>query len=165
MPVSCPEILASMMRYNAGDAKRIQHALKVFAYASLIGEGERLDPRTLDILKVAAALHDIGIHNAEKLHGSSEGKWQELEGPPVARELLAPFGFDAAFMNRVCFLIGHHHTYGAVDGPDYQILLEADLLVNFFEDGVSPEAARKAGGRLFRTKTGREFLTDLYPET
>lgn len=165
MPVSCSEILSSMMRYNAGDPKRIQHALKVFTYASLIGEAEGLDARTLDILKTAAALHDIGIRNAEKLHGSSSGKWQEVEGPPVARDLLAPFGFDAAFVERVCFLIGHHHTYGAVDGPDYQILLEADLLVNCYEDGVSPDAAHHAGEKLFQTKTGREFFFALYPET
>lgn len=163
--VSYPDLLAAMMRYDAGDPKRIQHALKVFAYASLIGEAEGLDARTLDILKTAAALHDIGIHNAEKLHGSSAGKWQEVEGPPVARKLLAPFGFDMAFVERVCFLIGHHHTYGAVDGPDYQILLEADLLVNCYEDSVSPEAARHAGEKLFQTKTGREYFLALYPET
>lgn len=163
MAVSYPDLLQAMMRYNAGDRKRIQHTLKVFTYASLIGESENLDARTLDILKTAAALHDIGIHNAEKLHGSSEGKWQELEGPPVARELLAPFGFDNAFVERVCFLIGHHHTYSEVDGPDYQILLEADLLVNCCEDGLSPEAARSAGEKLFRTKCGREYLLTLYP--
>lgn len=164
MAVSYPAILSAMMNYNAGDPKRIQHALKVFAYASLIGEAEGLDSRTLDILKTAAALHDIGIHSAEKLHGSSAGQWQEVEGPPVARKLLAPFGFDAAFTERVCFLIGHHHTYGAVDGPDYQILLEADLLVNCYEDDVAPETARRVGKKLFRTKTGREFFLALLPQ-
>lgn len=163
MSVSFPEILSAMMRCDAGDPKRIQHALKVFAYASLIGEKENLAPRALDILKTAAALHDIGIRNAEKLHGSADGKWQELEGPPVARELLAPFGLDDAFVERVCFLIAHHHTYGAVNGPDYRILIEADLLVNLYEDCASPEAARQAGETVFRTRTGREFLAALYP--
>ena len=165
MPVYYPDLLTAVMLYDAGDPKRIQHALKVFTYASLIGEKEGLSPRDLDILKTAAALHDIGIHNAEKLHGSSAGKWQELEGPPVAREILEPFGLGEEFVSRVCFLIGHHHTYDAVDGQDYQILLEADLLVNCYEDGVSPEAARHAGEKLFQTKTGREFFLALYPET
>lgn len=164
MEIFYPELLSAMMLFNAGDPRRIQHALKVFAYASLIGEAERLAPRTLDILKTAAALHDIGIHNAEKLHGSSDGKWQEAEGPPVARELLEPFGLDAEFVSRVCFLIGHHHTYKNIDGPDYRILLEADMLVNLYEDGVSTEAARKAGASLFRTKTGLKFLSAMYPE-
>ena len=164
MSVFFPDLLAAMMRYNAGDPKRIQHALKVFAYASLIGEAEGLDARTLDILKTAAALHDIGIHNAERLHGSADGKWQEVEGPPAARELLAPFGLNDAFVERVCFLIAHHHTYGAVDRPDYRILVEADFLVNLYEDGASPEAARRAGETVFRTRTGKEFLTALFPQ-
>ena len=164
MSVFYPDLLSAMMLYNAGDPKRIQHALKVFTYASLIGEAEHLAPRTLDILKTAAALHDIGIHNAEKKHGSSAGNWQELEGPPVAQELLEPLGLDEEFVSRVCFLIGHHHTYDAADGPDYQILLEADMLVNLYEDGVSPEAARRAAEKLFRTDAGRVCLDALYPE-
>lgn len=163
MTVPIFEILTEMMRYNAGDPKRIQHALKVYTYSSLIGEKEGLDERTLGILKTAAALHDIGIHNSEKKHGSSAGSWQELEGPPVARELLAPFHLPADFVERVCFLIGHHHTYNQIDGPDYQILVEADLLVNCYEDGLSPQAAKESGRKIFRTQTGKEYLSLLYP--
>lgn len=163
MAVPISEILTEMMRYNAGDPKRIQHALKVYAYASLIGEKEGLDGRTLDILKTAAALHDIGIHNSEKKHGSAAGAWQELEGPPVARELLAPFCLPGDFVERVCFLIGHHHTYDKIDGPDYQILVEADLLVNFYEDGVPAQTAKQSGNKLFQTRAGKEYLSLLYP--
>ena len=65
MNVPFSEIVTAMMRYNAGDPKRIQHALKVYAYAALIGEREGLDERRLAALKAAAALHDIGIHNCE----------------------------------------------------------------------------------------------------
>lgn len=162
MNVPYSEILTAMMRYDAGDPKRIQHALKVFAYASLIGEREGVEPRALAALKTAAALHDIGIHNCEAKYGSAAGNYQELEGPPVARVLLAPFGLPEDFTDRVCFLIGHHHTYSGVDGPDWQILLEADLLVNLYEDGASPGAARAAQPR-FRTAAGLEYLLLLYP--
>ena len=31
---------------------------------------------------------------------------------------------------RVAYLIGHHHTYDKIEGMDYQILVEADFLVN-----------------------------------
>lgn len=163
MDIPFSEILTRMMRYNAGDPKRIQHALKVYAYASLIGEREGLDSRTLGILKTAAALHDIGIRNSEKRHGSAAGNWQEVEGPPVARELLAPFRLPADFVERVCFLIGHHHTYGKIGGPDYRILVEADLLVDFYEDGLPAAAAKETGRKIFRTETGRECLALLYP--
>ncbi|HEX3016867.1 MAG TPA: HD domain-containing protein [Caproicibacter sp.] len=163
MNVPIHDILTEMMRYNAGDPKRIQHALKVYTYAALIGEKEGLGERTLGILKTAAALHDIGIHNSEKIHSSSAGNWQELEGPPVARVLLAPFGLDGDFVERVCYLIGHHHTYSRIDGLDYQILVEADLLVNFYEDEISPENAKQTGDRLFRTETGKEYLSLMFP--
>ena len=29
-------------------------------------------------------------------------------------------------VERICFIIGHHHTYKAIDGLDFQILVEAD---------------------------------------
>ena len=39
-------------------------------------------------------------------------------------------------VERICYLIGHHHTYKDVDGADYQLLLEADFLVNAYEDAL-----------------------------
>lgn len=163
MNVPFSEIVAAMMRYDAGDPKRIQHALKVYAYAALIGEREGVGEPALSALKAAAALHDIGIHACEEKYGSAAGNLQELEGPPVARGLLAPFGLPSEFVGRVCFLIGHHHTYSCADGPDYRILLEADLLVNLYENGASTLQAR-AAEKHFRTKTGLEFLRCLFPE-
>lgn len=163
MNVPFSEIVTAMMRYNAGDPKRIQHALKVYAYASLIGEREGLGEIPLAALKTAAALHDIGIRLCEAKYASAAGSYQELEGPPVARELLAPFSLPEEFVDRVCFLIGHHHTYSGVDGPDYRILLESDLLVNLYEDGASPRQARGAEQQ-FCTKTGREYFLFLFPE-
>jgi hypothetical protein len=51
-------------------------------------------------------LHDIGIHEAERKHNSRAGNWQELEGPPVAKELLKAIDLDDAVKERVLFLIG-----------------------------------------------------------
>jgi hypothetical protein len=39
--------------------------------------------------------------------------------------MLGRLGFGAALVERVCYLVGHHHTYTNIDGPDYQILVEA----------------------------------------
>ncbi len=163
MSVFTAQVITGMIRYNAGDPRRVQHALKVYALAKAIGEQEGMGGETLEILETAAILHDIGIHNSERKYHSSAGNYQELEGPPVARELLAPLGLSAAFVDRVCFLIGRHHTYTGIDGPDYQILIEADLLVNLYEDGAAPEQARIAADKYFRTKTGREYLARMYP--
>ena len=65
-------------------------------------------------------------------------------------------------IDRVCYLIGHHHTYTNVDGDDYRILLEADFLVNAYEDGLSMESICAFKENVFRTKTGIELLDSMY---
>ena len=155
-------VLEKMIAYDAGDARRIQHFLKVHAYAALIGREEHLPPAVQERLEVAAILHDIGIHVAEEKHGSAAGKYQELEGPAPARELLESLGCEEALIERVCYLIAHHHTYDGVDGPDYQILLEADFLVNAYEDGISARAIRAFRAKVFRTQSGLRLLDAIY---
>ena len=66
-------------------------------------------------------------------------------------------------MDRICYLVGHHHTYTAIDGPDYQILVEADFLVNLYEDQLGPEAVDSALERIFRTRSGKQLCRTLYP--
>lgn len=58
-------------------------------------------------------------------------------GPDEAEKLLNKLGVDEKIIERVCFLVGHHHTYNMIDGLDYQILVEADFLVNAYEDNLS----------------------------
>ena len=65
-------------------------------------------------------------------------------------------------MERVCFLVGHHHTYTAIDGVDYQALVEADFLVNIFEDGMERPAIEAVERQIFRTAVGKELLRTLY---
>ena len=81
-------VLKEMIDYDAGDARRIQHFLKVYLYAGLIGRAEQLPEEMLETLETAAILHDIGIHAAEEKYGSAAGKYQEIEGPAPARALL-----------------------------------------------------------------------------
>ena len=158
-----PLLIKKAIAFDHGDARRIQHFLKVHAYAALIGRLEGLPPDIQEILEAAAILHDIGIHAAEEKHGSSAGKYQEIEGPAPAREILTMLGgFSPAFIDRVCFLIAHHHTYKNVDGPDYQILLEADFLVNAYEDQLSAQAIRSFRDQVFRTASGRSLLETIY---
>ncbi|MBO5057870.1 MAG: HD domain-containing protein [Lachnospiraceae bacterium] len=152
----------SMIDFDKGDPKRIQHFLKVHSFAKLIGEGENLDEKTLFILEAAALTHDIGIKPAEEKYGSCSGKLQEQEGPAPAREMLTALEFDEDIIDRVCFLIAHHHTYNQVDGADYQILLEADALVNLFEDGLSTAATEAALKNIFRTETGIHLCKTMF---
>lgn len=155
------KILNAMIDYNDPDTRRVTHSLKVYGYAKAIGAAEGLDESTQLNLEVAAILHDIGIKLSEEKYGSSAAKYQELEGPPVAREILTAAGVEEGIIDRVCFLVGHHHTYPAIDGPDFQILVEADFLVNAYEEGMSPQAARTASEKLFKTAAGKRMLAAL----
>ena len=151
-----------MTDYYAGDPARINHFVKVHTYARQIGLAEQLDADTLFLLEAAALTHDIGIREAERLYGQCGGKLQERLGPPEAQKMLDSLGFAPDVTERVCFLIAHHHTYTDIQGADYQILVEADFLVNAFEDEMDDDAIRTVREKLFRTKTGLELLDLLY---
>lgn len=162
MDTPIARLVVAMTAYDAGDARRIHHFLKVYALAAAIGRLEGLTPEQQRVLEAAALLHDIGIHPAERLHGHCAGPLQEQLGPPEAEVLLRHLGgYSEEEIQRVCFLIAHHHTYTHIDALDWQILVEADFLVNLYEDGESREAAARVGERIFRTATGKQLLSDM----
>ena len=152
----------AMIVYFAPDVRRINHFLKVYGYAKAIGELEGLDAQTQLTLEIAALCHDIGIKLSEQKYGSASGYYQQLEGPAQARALLTPLPISAVVIDRVCWLIAHHHTYRDIQGMDYQILVEADFLVNIDEDHVARESIADIHQRIFRTRTGTAFLHALY---
>lgn len=157
------DLALAMIDYNNGDPKRIQHTTKVHAYASMIGKCEGLDEETQFILESAALVHDIGIRASEKKYGYQNGKLQEQEGPAVARELLMRLGgFTDQQIERICWLVGHHHTYHVCEDLDYQILIEADFLVNLYEDNESPNAIRAVGKNIFHTQSGTRMFETMY---
>lgn len=152
----------SMIEYYRGDPKRIQHFLKVHDFARMIGECEGLVGKELLTLEAAAYVHDIGIKPAEQKYGRCDGPLQEKEGILPAEKMLTRLYFDPEIIDRVCYLVGHHHTYTDIDGSDWQILAEADFLVNLFEDGVSRDGILSAYERIFRTETGKELCRILF---
>ena len=163
MKMQLARLMDAMIGYDQGDAKRIQHFVKVHDFATAIGKLEGLDEETQFILESASILHDIGIHISEQKYGSSSGKYQELEGPAEAEKLMREVGgYTEGQMDRIKYLIGHHHTYHEINGMDYQILVEADFLVNLYEDGVSGEAVERAGEKIFRTKSGTDILETMF---
>lgn len=157
-------VIKEAIRYDTGDAKRINHFLKVFSFAKSIGEIEKIDEKKQCILEIAAVLHDIGIKVSEEKYKSSAGHYQEIEGPSIAKELLAKLEIEEDIIDRVSYLIGHHHTYTNIDDIDYQILIEADFLVNIYENNIAKEQIKIIRDKYFKTKTGIEFFKNMYLE-
>ncbi len=156
------ELIRSMIDYYAGDARRIQHFLKVYGFAKTIGELEHISDEMQEILETAAVVHDIGIKVSEEKYHSSAGNYQQFEGPPIAKDMLTRLGYEKELIERVCYLIAHHHTYNNIEGIDYQILVEADFLVNISEDDMSADVIQSVKAKIFRTQYGLELLNKIY---
>lgn len=156
--------MKKMICQSYGDKKKkdIAHFLKVYSYAKTIGELEKLDKKTLEILEISAIVHDIACPLCREKYGNSQGQYQELEGPSLVKEFLNEFHLDDFVVERVSYLVGHHHTYENVNGIDYQILLEADFLVNADEMNLSKQAILNMKNNVFQTESGKELISVIY---
>jgi hypothetical protein len=144
------------------DARRIHHFLKVYGFARAIALSEGVDGDALQVIELAALTHDIGIKPSEEKYGSCAGHYQQIEGPAPAQKLLLEAGCKQEDVERVCWLIAHHHTYSFIQGLDYQILVEADFLVNIYEDGMGPQEVASIREKIFKTTAGTKFLDGIY---
>lgn len=156
------QITLKMIAHDAGHAKRIQHFLKVHRFAQLIGRAEHLDEHLQFVLECAAIVHDIAIGPCKEKYGCCTGELQEKEGPAYARRLLAEFDLPEEDIQRICYLVANHHTYDSIDGMDYQILVEADFLVNLYEQKTAPEGIKSTLDRIFKTQMGSKLCQTMF---
>ena len=134
----------------------------MWTYAKTIGELEGLDADTQFILEVAAITHDIACPLCRKKYGNTNGKYQEQEGAPLVQEFLADTGMTAAQIDRVAYLVGHHHSLAQIDGIDYQILIEADYIVNASESGYGRQAIRTFMEHTMKTAAGIRLTKTVF---
>lgn len=160
--MSNEKIVNKMIDFYVGNKSDIRHFLKVYAYAQTIGKLEGLDERTQYILETAAIVHDIACPICREKYGNTNGVHQEEESEAVLIPFLEEFNLDEDIKQRIVYLVSHHHTYTNVDGIDYQILLEADYLVNADESEHSTEAIEKFLKNVFKTKSGIAMLKSIY---
>ena len=157
------EMLVQDMRAVFGDdRRRIDHALAVLGYANRIRAVEGGDPL---VIQAAAVLHDIGIQEAERKHHSAAGRYQEIEGPPMADKILRNRRVDDERIAHVCRIIANHHSARDIDTLEFRVLWDADWLVNLPElsSEESPETGWEARiRRIFKTSTGRETALRLF---
>ena len=160
---SLADLLVDAMKREFGeDKERISHALRVLDHAEALLPEVGGSPR---VVIAAALLHDIGIQEAERKHGSAAGKFQEQEGPPVALRILENLDFEPESVDHVCRIVGSHHSGGDVDTQEFRIVWDADRLVNIEEgelgDG-SPESLEKVINKAFLTDPGRDRAREMF---
>ena len=156
------EIMKKMINLSDGNIHDIDHFIRVWTYARTIAELEGLDAETQDILEVAAITHDIACPLCREKYGNTNGKHQETEGASMVRDFLQDTGLTEAQIDRVAFLVGHHHTFTDVQGSDYQILLEADYIVNASENQYRRENLETFLSRVMKTDSGRQILRSVF---
>ena len=114
-------------------------------------------------ISIIAILHDTGAVEAQKKYGSIDGVYQEKEGPEVAKEILKKVGYNKN-IDRICFIIGNHHTPSKIDGLDFQIQWEADLLENLtvMDKEKEQEKIKKCIDENFKTNTGKRIAYNRF---
>ena len=160
--MTVPQLTEKMIAFSKSDLHDIEHFMKVWGYARTIGALEGLDGDTQLILELAALTHDIACPLCRQKYGSAIWSKQEEEGAPMVRDFLADTSLSPTVIDRVAYLVGHHHTLTGVEGMDYQILLEADYLVNAAEKRLGKVEIATFVAQYFRTKSGTALARSIF---
>ena len=155
-------VAIEMKRYFKNDFKRIGHASRVARYAEKIGKEER---GNLAVILTAAYLHDIGIKESERKYQSTAARYQEEEGPPVARDILERLGAKTELVDEACDIVGHHHHPRPEETTNFKCIYDADLLTNIEEaqkeSPTDPDKLAKRVNDLFMTASGKKLAAEV----
>ena len=155
-------VAIEMKRYFKQDFKRIGHATRVARYAEQIGREVR---GNMAVVLTSAYLHDIGIKEAERKHQSTAARYQEEEGPPIAKEILEKLEANDELIKEVCDIIGHHHHPREEETINFKCLYDADLIANLEEKQkdapLDPEKLATIIKKSFLTDAGRSLAGEV----
>ena len=156
------EVIKKMVAYSEGNFHDINHFMKVYAYAKTIAEDENLNPELQKLVEITAVVHDIACPLCRVKYGNTNGKHQEEESAALLEEFFKDSDLPKEFTDRVSYIVSHHHTIDGIDGIDYQIMIEADYLVNADESNFSGSNVRNMLEKVFKTETGKFLLQSMY---
>ena len=141
-------VAKAMKDYYAADEQKIRHFVSVYTLAKTIGELEKLPSETQEFLEIAALMCDIDAENCTPYE--------------KAREILKIQEIDYDIVDRVCFIVEHFTDYDHITGLDHQILIEAHMIVDFKEKGLSRAEIVRLSNAHFMTNYGRAFLKKTF---
>jgi HD superfamily phosphodiesterase/Zn ribbon nucleic-acid-binding protein len=151
-------VAVKMKQYFGRDFKRIGHAGRVARYAEKIGKKEKAN---LAVVLCAAYLHDIGIKNAKEKYGSTEAKYQHIEGPPVAKKILEDLGAREKLITEVCDIVSHHHQPKNAETINFKAVYDADMLANMEDcrgkEQLDADALVRKIDKIYLTDAGKDL--------
>lgn len=155
-------ITKEMIKYSNKNIHDINHFLKVLEFARIIGKLENLSQKQQQVVETAAIVHDIACPLCRKKYGNTNGKMQEKEGGIIAKKFLKQFNIENEIVEQIIFLVEHHHSFSNISKIEWQILVEADFLVNADEENLDKQAIKNIKEKIFKTKTGISLLENIY---
>lgn len=150
--------------YAACDSTQIAHTLCVHEYTRMLAMRERYDERKRGLLEIAALLHDIGCPSAKWKYGDSLPIHQQQEGMCIAADWFAsdPSWLDTQEAQWVVDVVGAHHNAVQAEVLGFEVLYEADLIVNLFEGYYPVDYADVYYHKMVRTKSGKQLFRQLF---
>ena len=150
--------------YAACDSTQIAHTLCVHEYTRMLAMREGYDERKRGLLEIAALLHDIGCPSAKWKYGDSQPIHQQQEGMCIAADWFAsdPSWLDTQEAQWVVDVVGAHHNAVQAEVLGFEVLYEADLIVNLFEGYYPVDYADVYYRKMVRTKSGKQLFRQLF---
>ncbi|MGA3083420.1 MAG: HD domain-containing protein [Thermodesulfobacteriota bacterium] len=156
-------VAVEVKKYFGKAFRLIGHTTKVARYAERIGKEEK---GNLAVILPAAYLHDIGILEAMKKYQSAAVRYQEEEGPPIARDILSRLGARGELIEEVCDIVGHHHHPREEETTNYRVLYDADLIVKLEESQkekpFQADRMEQMIEKSFLTESGRKLARKIF---
>lgn len=156
------EAAKKMTAFYDGNIKDIEHFIKVWTYATMIADSEPCSEAEKRIIGLASVTHDIACPLCRIKYGNTNGKHQEEESEPLLREFFSGTDVIGNELERIIYLVTHHHTYSPIVGIDHQILLEADYLVNAAEKKLPKSNIENFRQKVMKTPTGINLLDNIF---
>ena len=155
------QLVQAMRKHFGKDERRITHALAVLDYAEQIMRREGANPK---VVLAAAVLHDVGITEGERLHGSSAGRWQEKYGPDIADRIMKDLGMDEETRDHVRRIIANHHSARDIDTTEFRVIWDADWMVNIPDEypDKTPQQYAALIDKVFKTPSGKAMALARY---
>ena len=156
------EIMLKMIEFSEGNIHDIDHFIRVWNFARIIGKYEMISEEEQFILEIAALTHDIACPLCRIKYGNTNGKYQETEGILLVDKFLSEFSLTTDINERIKYLVGHHHTFKNINTIELQILIEADYIANASENNYSTVNINNFIEKICKTKTGERLLRQIF---
>ncbi|MFW6006652.1 MAG: HD domain-containing protein [Halanaerobiales bacterium] len=159
------KLMAEMEKYYGEDENRINHTRRVLSYAEKIMANSKNLDFDREIVVYTAILHDVGIPIAEEKYGSAVGKYQEREGPPIARNIMEGCNVAESVIKEVCEIIANHHSPGVIDTDNFKVFYDADWLVNLPAEYDLPENRKETKNiidKIYFTEAAKEIARNEF---